>query len=522
MLKDRMNRRSFLKSAFTATVLGPAALSIQRQAMAANVSRHPNIVLIYADDVGYGDLNCYGADTVPTPNVNRLAREGLRFTNAYASSATCTPSRYSLLTGQYAWRKKGTGVLPGNAALIIDTNCRTLPAMLKQAGYATGVVGKWHLGLGNDPASLDWNADIKPGPLEIGFDYAYLMPATGDRVPCVFVENHRVANLDPNDPIAVSYQKPFPDQPTGQSHRDQLKMDWSHGHNQSIVNSIGRIGYMSGGSAAVWKDEDMADRFVEKAVGFIEDKKEKPFFLYFATHDIHVPRVPHPRFVGKTSMGPRGDAIVQFDWCVGQILDTLDRLGLTDNTLVVLTSDNGPVVDDGYKDGAVELLGEHKPGGPLRGGKYSAFDAGTREPFMVRWPKQIKPGVSGALVSQVDFIACFAALTGQTLKADDAPDSLNQLDALMGEDSVGRSHVIQQGSGTMAVVKGKWKYIVPSNGPKKYVQTNTETGCDAEPQLYDLKQDPGEKNNLAKAHPDIVKELETLLQEIKQAGRTRS
>ena len=417
--------------------------------------------------------------------------------------------------------QKGTGVLPGNAGLIIDTDCRTLPAVLKEAGYATGVVGKWHLGLGTDTATLDWNTDIAPGPLDIGFDYAFLMPATGDRVPCVYVENRRVVGLDPADPITVSYQTPIPGQPTGQSHRDQLKMDWSHGHNQTIVNGISRIGYMSGGKATLWKDEEMADRFVEKAVSFIKDKKDGPFFLYFATHDIHVPRVPHPRFVGKTEMGPRGDAIVQFDWCVGRVLETLDRLGLTDNTLVVLTSDNGPVLDDGYKDDAVERVGQHKPGGLLRGGKYSAFDAGTREPFIVRWPKQVQPGISKAMVSQVDLIASLAALTGQTLRQEDAPDSLNQMDALLGKDPAGRSYIIQQGINTMAIVKGDWKYIVPGKGAKIAWQTGNETGCDPEPQLYNLSEDIGEKNNLAAVHPDIVKELDTLLQEIKQADRSR-
>lgn len=345
-------------------------------------AQKPNIVLIYADDLGYGDVSAYGSKTIKTPNMDRIAKDGLRFTSAYATSATCTPSRYSLLTGEYAWRQKGTGILPGNASLIIKPGRNTLPAMLQKAGYKTAAVDKWHLGLGDK--EIDWNGDIKPGPNEIGFDYSFIMAATTDRVPCVFVENHRVIGLDPKDPISVNYAKNFPGEPTGRENPELLKMKPSHGHDMSIVNGISRIGYMKGGKAALWTDENMADIFTGKAVKFIEDNKDRPFFLYFALHDPHVPRVPHPRFVGKSGMGPRGDSIIQADWCVGEVLNTLEKLKLAENTMVILSSDNGPVIDDGYKDQAVELLGDHKPAGPLRGGKYSKFDAGTRVPFIVR------------------------------------------------------------------------------------------------------------------------------------------
>ena len=276
----------------------------------------PNIVLIYADDLGYGDVSCYGAGRVSTPNIDRIAAQGLRFTNAYASSATCTPSRYTLLTGKYAWREKGTGIAPGNAALIIDTAQTTLPSMLQKADYQTAVVGKWHLGLGAE-GGPKWNEDIKPGPLEIGFGYSFLIPATGDRVPCVYVENHRIVDLDPNDPVQVSYGKPIGDEPTGKEHPELLKMKYSHGHDQTIINGISRIGYMDGGTSALWVDEDIADVITGKARGFIKKNKNKPFFLYFSTHDIHVPRVPNSRFAGKSGLGPRGDAILQLDWCTG-------------------------------------------------------------------------------------------------------------------------------------------------------------------------------------------------------------
>jgi arylsulfatase A-like enzyme len=327
----------------------------------------PNIVFIYGDDVGYGDVACYGATKVRTPNIDRLAKEGLRFTDAHCTSATCTPSRYGVLTGEYPWREKGTGILPGDASLIIKPGRLTWPAMLKKAGYATAAVGKWHLGLGT-PKHIDWNGDIKPGPLEIGFDYAFIMPATGDRVPCVYIENHRIVGLDPKDPISVRYTGPYDDtpetEPTGPEHPELLKMKPSHGHNDTIVNGIGRIGFMRGGHAALWVDETLADTLAKKAIGFIEDHKAGPFFLYLATHDIHVPRAPNARFAGSSALGARGDVVNELDDTTGQILATLDRLKLSGNTIVVFSSDNGPVIDDGYKDGAVQHLDGHKAAGP--------------------------------------------------------------------------------------------------------------------------------------------------------------
>jgi arylsulfatase A-like enzyme len=477
----------------------------------------PNVVLIYADDLGYGDVGCYGA-RINTPNIDRLASQGLRFVNAHSPSATCTPSRYAMLTGEYAWRRKGTGVLPGDANLIIEPGRTTLPSMMRSAGYTTGVVGKWHLGLGS--GEIDWNTEIKPGPPDIGFDYCFVIPATGDRVPCVYVENRRVVGLDPADPIKVSFKERVGSEPTGRDNPELLKMHPSHGHDMTIVNGISRIGYMSGGKAARWVDEDLADVITGKAKAFIEKNRERPFFLYFSTHDIHVPRVPHARFAGKSGLGPRGDAILQFDWCVGEILNTLDRLKLASGTLVILTSDNGPVVDDGYKDDAVEKLGTHRPAGPLRGGKYSAFEAGTRVPFVARWPGAIKPGVTEALVCQIDFISSFATLTRQGLRAPDAPDSFNVLDALLGRSPSGRDHLVEH-AGTLSLIKGNWKYIEPRTGAQFNKNTNTELGNDPQPQLYNLAEDPGETNNAAAEHPDTVEELAAQLNRIRDRGRSR-
>jgi arylsulfatase A-like enzyme len=479
----------------------------------------PNIIIIYADDLGYGDVSCYGATKVSTPNIDRIGKQGLLFTNAHTTSATSTPSRYSLLTGEYAWRKKGTGVATGDAVAIIQPGRTTIASVLKKAGYTTGVVGKWHLGLGPE-GGADWNGEIKSGPLDLGFDYNFILPATGDRVPCVFVENRRVVGLDPDDPIKVSFKDPILTEPTGKDHPELLKMHPSHGHDMTIVNGISRIGYMSGGKSALWIDEDIADVITGKAVKFIEQNKTKPFFLYFATHDIHVPRVPNQRFVGKSGMGPRGDAILEFDWSVGEILKTIDNLKLSEKTILIVTSDNGPVVDDGYKDQAVELLGDHKPAGPLRGGKYSLFDGGTRVVFIARWNGRIKPGKTDVLFSQIDLLASFASLTGQTLSNDDAPDSFNNIDALLGKSKKDREWLVEH-SGRLTLIKGDWKFIEPGPGAKLQVNTNTETGNDPEPQLYNLKTDLGEKNNVATQNPLIVKELTDILQKIRNDGRTR-
>ncbi len=479
----------------------------------------PNILLIYADDLGYGDVGCNGATQVKTPNIDRLAREGLRFTDAHAPSATCTPSRYAMLTGEYAWRRKGTGVLPGDARLIIEPGRTTLPSLLKQAGYHTSIVGKWHLGLGPE-GGLDWNREIKPGPLEIGFDYSYLIPATGDRVPCVFVENHRVTGLDPQDPIQVSYTQPFGNEPTGLRNPELLKMHPSHGHNQTIVNGISRIGYMTGGKTARWVDEDIADVLTRKAIATLEQRRTGPFFLYFSTHDIHVPRVPHPRFQGKTGLGPRGDVIVQLDWCVGEVLAALDRLNLATNTLVILTSDNGPVVDDGYRDQAVEKLGDHRPAGPWRGGKYSAFEGGTRVPFIVRWPGRVKPGTSSALISQIDFPATFASLARRPLAPTDMPDSFNVLPALLGDAATGRETLVEH-AGPLGLRSHSWKYVVPSKGPKRNLPTNTELGNDPAGQLFDLAKDSGETNNVIAAHAEVAQKMAAQLEELRAKGHSR-
>lgn len=484
--------------------------------------KKPNVIVIYADDLGYGDLSCYGATQIQTPNIDKLASEGLRFTNGHCGSSTCTPSRYSILTGEYAFRNQKARILPGNASLLIPTDQATLGTVFQQAGYKTACVGKWHVGLG-PVEGPDWNGGIKPGPNEVGFDYSFIFPATADRVPTVYVENHKVIALDPNDPIEVNYQHKIGNEPTGKENPELLKMKSSHGHDATIVNGIGRIGWMTGGQKARWTDESLAEDFLSQAQLFIEKNKDHPFFLYYAVNEIHVPRMPDTRFKGKSKLGYRGDVILEMDYLVGEIRKTLDYLGLTKNTIVIFSSDNGPVLDDGYVDNAVELAHGHKPAGPFRGGKYSMFEGGTRVPFIITWPGTIKPGESDALISQVDFVASFAAMNKVKLQTGDAMDSRNMLDVLLGKSKEGgKTNIEQNNGGVLAYVKDGWKYIEPHKGPALMRNVNIESGFSTQPQLYNLKEDMGEQNNLASKYPDKVKQMAAGLEKIKEKGYARN
>ena len=466
------------------------------------IPSRPNVVIIYADDLGYGDVSAYGATEIETPNIDRLAMGGIRFTNGHSSSATCSPSRYALLTGVYPWRNEKAKILDGTAPLLIRTDQITLPKMFRERGYHTGVVGKWHLGLGD--GHVDWNTHISPGPNEVGFDYAYIMAATQDRVPTVYIENGMVVRSDPEDPIEVSYTENFPGEPTGMDNPELLKMKWHHGHYNTVVNGISRIGYMKGGREARWVDENMADTFLVRAQQYILAHKEEAFFLYYALQQPHVPRTPHPRFVGKTGMGPRGDVIVEADWCIGELMATLEENGLLENTLIILSSDNGPVLNDGYYDDAVEKVGSHTPSGPLRGGKYSLFEAGTRVPFITYWKGKIDPAVSDALVSQLDLFSSLATLVGSELRGKDSEELL---DLFLGKQDQGREELILEATGRTALQTGEWVMIPPYNGPPISKNVNIEIGNAPEYQLYNLKKDLGEQNNLAQTYPDKLKAL---------------
>lgn len=512
---------SFAKAfAFFSLFMLSCTGTADRTASVGPDERLPNIVIFYVDDLGYGDVGCYGAVGVETPNVDALSQQGILFTDAYSTAATCTPSRYSLLTGQYAFRSNAA-ILPGDAPLLIRPGTPTLATMLKQAGYKTGVVGKWHLGLGD--GDVDWNREIKPGPLEIGFDYSFLLPATGDRVPAVYVENHRVVNLAPqDDPIVVSYEQKLAGYPNGLDHPALLRQKADQQHSNTIVNGVSRIGYMQGGQSALWVDEEFPDVFTGKAKEFMASAKDQPFFLFFSFHDIHVPRLPNSRFVDKSAMGPRGDAIVQMDWMTGEVLKELEKLGVADNTLVIFTSDNGPVLNDGYEDFAAEMVGDHRPAGPLRGGKYSAYEGGTRVPTIVRWPGVATHGKSNALVSQVDFYASIAALIGHELAPDEAIDSKNVLDALLNPRNEGSAFVIEE-SFTMSIRRGHWKYIEPFSRSRKLptwmASKGVEGGFEFHPQLFNLQDDIGERVNLAAENPDLVQSLQAEIDRIRAMTR---
>lgn len=513
---------------FIALVLMLAGSLLASSAAPAN----PNIVLILADDLGYGDLGCYGATRLKTPNLDRLANQGLRFTHAYAPSSTCTPTRYSVLTGEYAWRQKArkTSILDGDAPLAIEPGRLTLPALLRNAGYRTGVVGKWHLGLGDGQTPVDFNGDINPGPLEVGFDYCHIIPATVDRVPCVWIENHRVVNLDPADPIRVSYVTNLSDEPTGLAHPELLKQPADKQHACTIIAGISRIGYMSGGKAARFKDEELPDTVVAKSIAFIEANKHQPFFLYVGLFEPHVPRVAQARFAGKSGCGVRGDVIEQADWQVGEIMAALERLKLAENTLVMFTSDNGPVFFDGYFDRSLEDAHGHQPTDGLRGWKYLVFEGGTRVPFIARWPGRIKPGIADQMLGLNDLLATCAALTRAKLPPGTGPDSLNQLPVLLGETRKPvRTEIVQHGiSGALALRQADWKYI-PASGNQGAADVGTGANPQdrrfadrhiPEPLLFDLKADPGETSNLAKRLPERLTAMQRRLETIKQ-GQVR-
>ncbi len=472
-------------------------------------AKRPNVIVILCDDLGYGDVSAYGSKTISTPNVDSLAHGGVCFNNAYATSATSTPSRYALMTGMYPWKNERAKILNGDAPLLIDPDGYTLPKMMKNAGYVTGAIGKWHLGMGN--GDVNWNETIIPGAKEVGFDYSCVIAATVDRVPTVYIENGNVVGREADDPIYVDYNNKFDDEPNALDNPELVRMQWSCGHNQAVINGIPRIGYMKGGKNARWIDEDMADYFVGKVKTFLNDNKDKPFFLYYGLHQPHVPRTPHQRFVGATTMGPRGDVIAELDWCVGELMAELRKLDLLDNTIIVFTSDNGPVLDDGYVDYAVERLGNHQVTGGLRGGKYSLYDGGTHIPFFVYWKGHIEPTTSNALVCQMDLLNSFAALVGQPVRQD--LDSKEMLDVFLGKSENGRDELVLEAAGRLCFRKGNWALIPPYNGPEF---RETELGNLKDFGLFDLSADRGQTTNVADQNPEKLEEMKLSMHEAVQ------
>lgn len=482
--------------------------------IAVQAQKRPNIIWLMADDLGYGDISCYGATRVQTPAIDAVARQGLRFTDMHACASTSTPSRYGILTGEYPFLHPGTDVAAGNAGTIIKPEQYTLADAMKAAGYRTAALGKWHLGLGSRTGEQNWNGQLDVAPDSLGFDYSYIMAATADRVPCVFIEQGHIANFDPSAPIEVSYRQNFEGEPTGASHPELLtKLKPSHGHDMSIVNGISRIGYMKGGGKALWRDEDIADSITAHALQFIDENKDASFFMYLCANDIHVPRMPHERFRGKSPMGLRGEAILSLDDMVGAVTAKLDQLGLRENTLLIITSDNGPVLDDGYDDKSGELAGDHKPGGPFRGGKYSAFEAGSVVPFIVSWPGHVKHGESHALVSQVDAVRTLAAIAKVNLPAQAAPNSLDMHKTWLGKSSKSRPYAVKMAANHALVLRAsEWKYIEPTPGaPMITWGPKIETGYLQQPQLYRVSHSPYEQENEAASHPELTQKFQSIL-----------
>lgn len=509
---------SSLKPSFVLVPVLILLLSVQR----TYSQERPNVLIIYTDDLGYGDLSSYGAKAIATPNIDWLVENGRKFTNAHATASTCTPSRFSILSGRYAWRKEGTNILPGNANLIIPTDITTLPKVFQKAGYMTAAVGKWHLGLGNS-FPINWNKEVTPGPREVGFDYSFIFPATADRTPTVFMENQQVVGLDSADPIEVNYKKAYAEELTGKQHPEMLKVqsDPHQGHAGHINNGIGRIGFMQGGKRAEWTDEELSGTFNMKSIEFIDKSLagKKPFFLYYAIQNIHVPRMPATIFKGKSKLGYRGDVILEMDHSVGVILKALKDRGILDNTLIIFSSDNGPVLNDGYLDQAEQTAKKqhYKPAGPFRGGKYSALEGGTRLPFIVYWAGKVKPATTtGALFSQMDLMASFAHIMNVPLRKDEFTDSRDYSSTLLGTTEKDRTELIEQAENmTLSIVRGGWKYIEPHGGPAVMRGVNIESGYSKEPQLYHISKDPEELKNVANKFPSKVKALKEKLEAIK-------
>ena len=470
----------------------------------------PNVLIIYTDDIGYGDIGVNGAELIPTPQIDKLAEEGLRFTDGHCAASTCSPSRYALLTGEMGFRKN-IPIQGINAPATIQPSQFTLGKLFQHAGYTTGIVGKWHLGLGN--GEIDWNEEIKPGPMEAGFDYSFIIPYSNDRAPFVYVENQKVYNYDPEDPITVT-KKRIPDSIPGTKYPDaMLNPDaitvykGDRGHSCSVINGVGRIGYMKGGRNALWNDNEIAFELVEKAEEFIQQNRQHPFFLLLATNDIHAPRLPNPRFRGTTPLGYRGDNIVQLDWCVGEIMGMLKEMQIDKNTLVIFTSDNGPVyIDGGYQDGSGS--GDHKASGIYRGGKYEIYEGGTRVPFIIRWPDVIKPGVSDALVSQVDLLASFAGFLKIEIPDNSARDSRDYWKTFTGKDDLGADIILEQANTKekgIAIRKGNMKFISFQNNRFE---------------MYDLQNDPSEKSNIIQDQPVLAGDLHSDLEKLLKTGLT--
>lgn len=495
------------KSVFTATSLVAGSL------LAASAKK-PNIVLIYADDLGYGDLSCQGATKLQTPNIDKLATDGLRFTDAHSPSAVCTPSRYGLLTGRYPFRRNIVSPVFLKSKLIIKDDRVTIADMAKKAGYSTACVGKWHLGFGNTEPT-DWNKTLKPGPLECGFDYFFGVPVVNSHPPFVYMENRSIVDYDPSDPFVYGKQAKTKEIPAKKN-----------------TNHIGG----ADAAHAAYDDYKVGTMLKNKALAWIRKEKNNPFFLYFPTTNIHHPFTPAKQFQGTSQCGRYGDFVHELDWIVGEVVKTLEEEGLADNTMIVFTSDNGgmfnPGGQDAWKDG-------HKLNGELLGSKFGVWEGGHRVPFIIKWPGVVKAGqVTNSLVSAMDLFSTFTSIWNEPLKEGVAEDSISLLPILTeNKDTVTRNELIYCPFKTthLAMRRGDWVYIpaqdeggfggrklgeqgfsgapaVSFMGKKNSDISNGKVKSSApRTQLYNLKKDLKQEQNVVNDHPEVAKELQAEL-----------
>ena len=491
----------------TAIVLALCAMVVSGSAAGADAalkaSGKPNLVVILSDDFGWASLGCYGAPPeLKTPHLDRLAREGRRFTQAYAPGSVCSPTRYGLLTGRYYWRTsvKDGKVLTASSPLHIETDRVTLASLCRGQGYRTAAFGKWHLGLGTEARRTDWSGVLRPGPLEIGFDDFFGLAANPWGGPHNFIENHEVLGKVPGQAVVVS------------------------GNREAAATT---------GLREPWQEHDIMRRLTEQVVGWLDHQQpDQPFFVYYAPNSVHRPIAPHPRFEGSP-FGSYGDFIEELDWSVGEILRALDRRQLAENTLVIFTSDNGGVVNERMQD---EVSQARDKGllvnGSLRGGKHDIWEGGFREPFLVRWPGQVPAGtVSEQVICLTDVLATFAGILGVPLPAGAAEDSFD-VSRHFTEAAPGppvRDHVIlQSAEATYAIRSGRWKLIERVDAPRIEIRNRRRANpaangrnAPAHDELFDLKADPAEQQDVSNANADRVAEMKDALRNARDRGFTR-
>lgn len=492
--------------------------------LSVNAADRPNVIVILADDFGYGSAGCYGADPalIQTPALDRLAREGRRFTDANTTSSVCSPTRYSLLTGRYCWRtSEKSGVLGTYSPLHIEPGRLNLASMLKEQGYRTASVGKWHLGYGKSDGNPQWRVDysgeLSPGPLDIGFDYHFSVPANHGDLTGIYVENRFVYGLRSGKiPEGVTIPEVA------------MSADFKESYGPGDLENAGRGVTILDLDAPRRVNERVMPVLTGKAVDWIEQQKAgEPFFLYYTPVAAHNPITPSAETAGTSAAGPYGDWIHELDRSVGAILEALDRKGFAENTLVVFTSDNGGVTGD--KPGSPQEIAQTaglKINGDLRGRKHSVWEGGFKVPFLLRWPGHAPAGsVCHEAVSLADLLATTAAILGKELPpaAQAAEDSFNILPAILGEiEQPIRDHLIVHSSdGVYAIRKGPWKWIegVPAAGVKQASRKKHDD--EFRPQLYHTQEDPAETRDVAAEYPEVVAEMQVLLDRYREGGYSR-